>query len=861
MALFFWFKTGIEIDSFVLGNYKIDKLYIKLDKKLTLKANKVVIPKSKEKPSFKNIDSTFDRIKYFFTFFHTIDLKEVVFADNKVQFMFTDNLFYLSSDRYEIAGNIYRNAEIFTADVPRLYLKENNITLNGELRYSLKNNTLETKGDFDAYHIQGHFNANKKEDKIRFRLNSDRFNDIKTLVNAVSLPKSIQSWLVDKIKAKEYQINTLEGSGSIVDKGFKLNDKTLKATMLLRKAKIYFQPKLNPILAKEMEINYKNKSLFFTFKTPTYLHKVLKPSKVMITGIGSKKTLLYLDLFMQTAIDKTLQQILDAYKVKFPPLKYKGAPVGIGLKMGIPLGKWKKTKKMLTIVNVAFEQGQMQIKNISLPLLKATIKYDNRAKEKVSISSTLKKGVLSIGETKIPVLNGQLSYKKEQVILEKVYTKGLWYEGMVNGKIDLKNKKAFLNMEAKKIAIGDKEKFIVIENKPMPLMIDYAKNFRLSMPTLGMKLINKEDGMHIGVTDITKLKPYLKHMPIAIDGGSIDIVKKGDKYSFKGLLRSKACFFYDKNDVCRTQIRCLGEVSKKGLDFYAFDKRLHYRSAKSRLTLKNLNIDLKKFLNIRKKSKKNKSTKLIILGNNSKIRYEKHILLTDSYDIEILPNGNVKASGSLDGDIVQFNKKGNIVSMKALRVKDKMLHALINFDGLQKGRYTLKKSGNPDKVLKGQIIIEGGVMSNFKAYNNTLALINAVPALATFSSPGFSKSGFMIKEGVIEYRMTKDKIIFDSIYIKGSSATIVGKGVLSLKKKNMHMKLAIQTARELGNLVGKVPLLGYILMGKDKSITVGLTIEGSIYKPVVRTSTAQDILTLPLQFIQRTIESTVKIIK
>ena len=242
------------------------------------------------------------------------------------------------------------------------------------------------------------------------------------------------------------------------------------------------------------------------------------------------------------------------------------------------------------------------------------------------------------------------------------------------------------------------------------------------------------------------------------------------------------------------------------------------------------------------------------------MRYGKYTLLTDSYDIEISPKGNIKAFGSLDGDIVKFSKKGKNISVKALRVKDRMLHPLIEFKGLKKGRYTLKKWGNPDKVMRGQIIVEGGIMSGFKAYNNTLAFINAIPAIATLSSPGFSEKGFKIDEGVVDYRMIGDRVIFDSVYIKGRSATIVGKGEINLKKKTINMKLAIQTARELGKFVGNLPLLGYILMGKDKSMTVGLTITGSMHKPKVKTSAAQDILSLPLQIIKRTLESPAHII-
>jgi hypothetical protein len=128
--------------------------------------------------------------------------------------------------------------------------------------------------------------------------------------------------------------------------------------------------------------------------------------------------------------------------------------------------------------------------------------------------------------------------------------------------------------------------------------------------------------------------------------------------------------------------------------------------------------------------------------------------------------------------------------------------------------------------------------------------------LATLQDPGFSEQGFKIRKGVAEYQMIKDeKIIFDYIYIKGSSSTIAGKGTIDLKNNKINMKLAIKTAKSLGNVVGQIPLLGYILMGEDKSMTIGLKIKGTLDKPKVETSAAKDILTLPLELIKRTLES------
>ena len=861
IALFFWLKIGIQADSLVLGKYKVEGLYLKLGKKLTLKADKIVIPKSKAKPSFENVVKTFDTIKYLFTFFDYIDLKNVTFENNHINVVFTDDILYLASDDYEIAGNIHRAGQTLTANVSLLHLKKQDITLKGNLSYDLIDNSLSTEGDFDAYHIKGSFIADKQGDKITFKVASTEFRDLRTLMHTFALNEGVKSWIVDRVQAKKYQLNSLSGRGHITEKGFIMDFDALQGDMLFEDVKIYFQKTLDPILAKSFKLTYQNKALYFDLNNPTYQKRSLEGSKVAISGLGEKNTLLKLDLHMHTPIDKELQKILKSYDLDIP-VKYKGSPAKVDLKMDIPLGQYAKKKKSTVLVNVDLTKGDVWYKHIKLPLLKGKVKFNNQQKESVQVAVTLKKGMLEIGKTKLPVLGGKGNYVNGIVTLDNVHIKENWYEGKVKGKVNLKKKNATLDLHAKEIRIGDKKKFIVLKNKTLPLTLDYNKNLQITIPTLALKIINSEKDMRIKVSDIEKIKPYLQNIDIAIDGGTLDIVKQGEEYIFKGKLRRKECFLYEKNGVCYTTVPISGKVTKGNLVFNAFSKRLYYNATKSRIKLKNLNIDLKKFLDSQKQiSKKNgKNKKLVILGKKSKIRYEKYTLVTDSYDIEISPKGNIKASGSLDGDIVQFSKKGKIFSLKALRIKDKMLHPLIGFKGLKKGRYTLKKSGNPEGIMKGQIIVEGGIMSEFKAYNNTLALLNTIPALATLSNPGFSEKGFKIDEGVVEYRMMGDKIIFDSVYIKGSSATIVGRGELNLKKKTINMKLAIQTARELGKFVGNLPLLGYILMGKDKSMTVGLKITGSLNKPKVVTSAAQDILSLPLQIIKRTLESPAHII-
>ncbi len=859
-ALFVWLKVGIKADLLVFGKYKVEGLYIKLDKKLTLIADKITIPKSKAKPSFENIDHTFDKIKNLFTFFKYIELKKVIFENNQLNIIFTDDILYLTSKDYEIAGNIHRVGETLVAEVSLLHLKKKNIYLKGKLTYYLHTDILETEGSFDAYNIKGRFHAKKEKDSIDFSINSDAFTDLKTLIKTFKLDETVESWIVDRVEAQKYTLKVLKGTLNVKDNDLKVDFDTLYGEMVFYGVKILYQKGLDTVDAKSFTLTYKNNALYFDLIDPKYKERSLYGSKIAITGLGKKKTLLKLNLNIFTPLDDVVQEILKSYSLDIP-VQYTDENALLNLKIDIPLGKDTQSEKSVFLVDVDVGEGTLTYDTIQLPLLKAKVRFDSRKKDSIIVDARFKKGTVRIDKTNLEIFGGMGYYKKNILTLENIQLKESWYDGIVNGVINIKTKKADLKFDVKELTIGGKDKVFVLKNKLLPLSIEYRKKVHVHIPSLGVKIMHKKSGLSIQVENIKKIKPYLKHIPIKVDGGNLEIIRvDANNYNITGTLQRKACFLYDNEDVCHTRVPFSAKVRKNNVDFYAFDKRIHYNLSKSRITIRDLNIDLEEFLALKKKQKKGKSKKLVILGKNSKIRYKKHTLVTDSYDIEVKSNGDVSAFGSLSGNIIEFSTKGKMLNLKALRVTDTMLRPLINFQGLQKGRYTVKLSGNLDKEMKGEIIIEGGTMSDFKAYNNTLALINAIPALATLSSPGFSQKGFKITEGVAEYRKIGDSVIFDSIYVKGKSATIVGRGRLDLGKKTINMDLAIHTARELGKIVGNLPLLGYILMGKDKSYTIGLKISGSLDKPVVKTSAAKDILSLPLQLIKRTLESPAHII-
>jgi hypothetical protein len=347
-------------------------------------------------------------------------------------------------------------------------------------------------------------------------------------------------------------------------------------------------------------------------------------------------------------------------------------------------------------------------------------------------------------------------------------------------------------------------------------------------------------------------------LPPFIKSGSATVKTSDNKrYSFSGKATWPSSYLYDKKGPIKL-FPFSGTTNDKTTTLKLLNGRITYNSAQKQVNLSRLYIDGKKVLDQNKK-KSTKATKIRVKGTQSLIRYEKYVLLTDRFDLRV--NGkNTIFVATKDGDTVRVELNGDAIVVKAHRIKAPMLRALIHFGGLRGGYYSLDLQGNTKGTMKGVITIDGGSVSSFKTYNNMIALFNTVPALASLSNPGFSKSGFDVRNGRIEFRVVKDRIFFDMIYIDGKSAAISGEGTVSTLNGAINMDLAVRTARGIGKLIGSLPIVGYILMGKDKSITTGVKVTGTLENPKVNTNIVMETLLSPFEMFTRVLQSPAHII-
>ncbi len=821
MILFYFLREGITIDSLNIARFQVQGLYLKLDKKLVVNVQYLRIPKSKKNVDFSQLETVLDRIKILPKFFQYISLDRVDFTDNQYRIIYRDNVIYLSSDAYEVAGMLARRGKLIEAEIPVLNIKKYNLHLNGLLQYDYRRDIVKMDGNYTLAGLSGAFHLILTGEQARFHLDSQPIRSLDRLAKVFHADAETAEWLTERISAHAYRLHSLDGTIRIDDRGLHPDTLHLSGRAVVQGARVRFEDTLAPVILGRTEVVLKQNVLYFAPDSPTYAKRSLKGSSLYLTNIfGSKPSRLHLKLKTDTRLDATVDQVLKAYGISLPFRQKTG------------------TTQAAVILDLIVHSGAANIRGTIAP----------------------GKGTFVAGTIPMEIRGGKVLFDNHTVSLQALDADTGWLRVRISGEMKLDARRATLHADLIRLRLGERnDPFLQMKNrKKVPIRIEWNKGWKAALPTYKTAITGSGKGFTLVCSDIRPLVPYLKGLPFVPAKGSVRVkTRDTEHYRFSGKLTWPESYLYDKQGSI-TVYPFFGTYNGASVSIAALNKRIRYDSAQKLLQMNRLYIDGKKALSFTEKSTY-KRGRIHIKGRNSLIRYGKYVLLTDRFDLRI--NGkNTTFVATKDGDTVRVELNGDAIVVKARRIKAPMLRALIHFGGLSGGRYSLDLHGNLKGTLRGVITVEGGVVSSFKTYNNMIALFNTVPALSTLSDPGFSSKGFEVRTGRIKFRIVKNQTYFDMIYVDGKSAAISGKGTVSNVSGAIDMDLAVRTARGIGKLIGSLPIVGYILMGKDKSVTTGVKVTGTLDNPKVTTHVVLETLLSPFEMFVRTLKSPAHII-
>lgn len=238
-------------------------------------------------------------------------------------------------------------------------------------------------------------------------------------------------------------------------------------------------------------------------------------------------------------------------------------------------------------------------------------------------------------------------------------------------------------------------------------------------------------------------------------------------------------------------------------------------------------------------------------ATRSNIIYD-YVIPTDEITLT-LRNGRIDASGKygngfLEAEILHGKAKIELRNFSGKFINIVMGKKLLN----ERGLFDLNGHIH-NKVFKGNIDIRQATFMEYAFLQNFFAAIDTFPNLISFKKPGFSKDGYEIKHGKIQFFLDQDNIGFEKIDLTGSTIDIEGKGIIDLKKKTIDLRLQASTLKTLGKILSQTPLVGYIILGEDGKISTKISIKGALDEPKVVTTLAEDFFTAPFDMIGRVI--------
>ena len=216
LSIFYFFLLkGIEIRNISFQNSSIEKLYIKIDKKLIVRAKKIIINRKskikKNKLNFNEIDLFVKKVLQTLQLFQEIVIEQLSINGNRINYLsFKDNLFTLDTDKIFLTATIIPKRRYNYIKIDELNLKPLNNTilynLRGKITTNLKKVQVVVNGEF----------ANTLF-KIEFKIfNNKKFEYSGVLENInLTLLKKFKQYLPKKVKISKLNIDRVDFSGNL----------------------------------------------------------------------------------------------------------------------------------------------------------------------------------------------------------------------------------------------------------------------------------------------------------------------------------------------------------------------------------------------------------------------------------------------------------------------------------------------------------------------------------------------------------------------------------------------------------------------------------------------------------------------
>lgn len=837
LSLALLLKYGIKINDFEFYGVKLEQLYIKLDKKIIVRAKQIRLPKFKKESEQKSSDERLlnlsKSVDFIDTIFQEISLENVEIGDNfKLKILFLDDIFFVDSPYLNVdikfQNEQQNGVDLFS--VRNLSFKDFNISISGEGSANFDKNDYKFDGNFTSHELNGKLNFALKDTFLTYKAYDVNAGSIKDFIDEldkrIELNSEVKSWIYGYIVANDYHLNEINGKANLAKNDFYLND--LNATANAKNLLVKFEKGLPAVNVSEANITLKNSKLKFDLTAPIYKGKKLDGSNVTINNIFDEKSA-NLELFIKTKsiYDEAINDILKAYKI---------------------------------IVPVRQLSGKMDAN------LKILIKLDEKSLENFDEKSVIANGEFKISDAVLEIAGSKFNTKNALVKLIDTTNLNIdatgfgldFFKANAKANIDLQKSTGEIKGTIESFDLKEKnDEILAFKNEPFTVFLDFSKDDKtlLKIEPFGLDMSFGDEN----VISTKNSEFVLQNSPVLKQNGVLDfdeISIKSNDFVDLDILAKEVKFdmpFLDKNgsNYENDDLKIL--VSKAGVKVDSASKKLSLDIKEKAINVKTQDLDLL-VLDGNETSEQNTPLELLAKNGDIILKDLNKTLPFTSFSAE-KKGKSISLNGlAQQGRLGYFNDEKSI-NLDATDISGEFINDLFGIKSFEGGKFRLKLLGENAKDFKAEVRFFGTYLKDYIFYQRLLSFLNSVPSLLSFKTPDFNDKGFTVKNGKILLTRRGDVIEFLAIEMIGTSADIGGRGTIDLKSKKINIDLELKLLKDASSIIDKIPLVNQIILGKDRSLSTIIAIRGTTEKPEYSTQILQDALLSPLKIIRNVLQA------
>lgn len=825
-ALFFVLKNGISISSIQFDFLKLEQLYIKLDNKLILRAKNIIVAENNDTADTnenflvsKELVKITQNLDLLYAFVKEIQIENVHFKERQAKILFKDNEFFLDGDLFFLQFVLHPNGHNLRAEIKELFIKDYKVSIEGDLNINTKSGFYHFDGNALSDDIDLNATLSFKDNQLAYKFHNVNLKNIyqiaKNLDGRVDLPEEVNLWLFKRTKASLYHLDDLQGFVDF-DKGKYYFDE-LNATGFADNVELRLDNKMSPVKIPKLNINLAKQKLDFSFAKASYKNADLSGSKMYLHNIlDEKKIGMYLRIRANNMLfDEVLAQSLKQYSLSLPFHQKSGKLKGdFELKMGFSKNSKINYKGIFTLDNVGLSLANFNVKKAQIILNDNNLSIENASVKNDFLDADLN-AQIDLGQKK-----GYFDTKISRLYFEEIF--------------DMKDQRVLFNVD---YANGAK-----ITAPAWNLSLDFTQGFELNANNLKTFLPYFIPAEKIALKSVQSLQyksPDFNDFTLQINNASFGrkfLINGTTPYtqdSFSVLKRKDTITFNSKSNLIS------GIFNPNSKEIHLKNLTYIYESSGDEG-----GFDLEKNKENIKVGGANVGVILVDLNRT---------LEFDRLDASL--NGSVlKAKANKKEAEFSLLYSPSDLNLEAKNMNDEFLDTFLQKEAFKEGIFNLEIKGSGVDFFEGNFELKNTYVKDLKGINQLIAFIDTVPGLIMFRSPKFNTKGLHLRDGKVVFNRKKDLLTFNAINLNGDNVDLFGLGSANLRLNTIDLNLELKTLKSASDAISKIPIVNYVILGKNQEISTNIKVDGALDNPKFNTQILADTIKTPFNLIKNIIQ-------